>query len=130
MEKLQHQDKVILVLGTCRKYGNLFDVDKPTCATEQVVSALQMQGYKVLLVDLRKTCRRATNDSGCLSFQSREAALLTMATALELQVAMDHFGIKFHSVVTFGEVSGSITEPSDRKLMSRDSRLGFRNGLL
>lgn len=103
MEALKGHDKVVLVLGTCPLRGHP-DLVKPSSRTEKVIAALSVQGYKPILIDLRKTCRRTRSDKGCYSWTPSEANMMTVATALELLIAVRHFEIRFCSVLSFGEV--------------------------
>lgn len=68
---------------------------------EKVIAALSVQGYKPLLIDLRKTCRRRAG--GCCRWRSCKASRSTVATALELLLAVRHLKIRFCSVLSFGE---------------------------
>ena len=82
-------------------------MENPTCDTEKVVAALEQQGYKVLLLDLRQTCRRANESdpkSGCKAWNQNEADLCTVAVATNLKVAIEEYGIKIVSVVSMAEV--------------------------
>lgn len=58
----------------------------------------------MLLIDVRKTCRRTKDGKGCHQFKRKEAAILTLMTALEIKVAMEVFNIGVCSVVSFAEV--------------------------
>lgn len=105
LEKLNGEKDVLLVIGTCKKQHELVDVDDPyACATTQAVGAMRLgPGSKVLFMDLRKECRRTDDDDGCFHFSDTELQALTCQTALEILVAMDHYGIRFSAVVTFAE---------------------------
>lgn len=105
MDLLKGHKKVVLALGSCRKFAPVPSIVKPNWDTELVVSALEQRDHKVLLLDMRQTCRRAKgNKSGCKVFSKKEAALLTIATAINLKVALEHYKMKVVSVISFAEV--------------------------
>lgn len=106
MEQLEGCENVVLVLLSCRKFGVVPDMKNPHWETEKVVASLQQKGYKVLMLDLRQTCRRCSGEkNGCVSFNHKEAALLTWAVAINIRVAIEVYGIKFCSVISCAEVS-------------------------
>ena len=83
------------VLLSCRKFGVVVDLENPHWETEKVVASLKQKGYKVLMLDLRQTCRRCSGDNnGCVSFHNKEAALLTWAVAINIRLAVEVYGIK------------------------------------
>ncbi|KAK3642606.1 hypothetical protein LTR56_010654 [Elasticomyces elasticus] len=103
MELLFGSSNVILVLGTCRLRDGIPSVVNPASYTEFVVAALAMLGFKVLLLDLRKTCRRRANANFCSGFSQHELDILTAMTGLEILVAVREYNIQFCSIISFGE---------------------------
>jgi len=109
---------VILVLGTCPKFQDP-NIVEPHCRTEKIIAALQMMGYRVLLIDLRKTCRR--DRTNCRSFDNdAETNTLLVMTALEILVAIRHFQLNITSIISFAEPwSQQFTQL--RKLLKADA---------
>lgn len=106
MERLRNEKNVILLLGSCRKYEPMPNVENPTCDSEAVAAALEQHGHKVLLLDLRQTCRRHTSHpkSGCASHSAKESSLCTIATAININIALREYKIELKSVISFAEV--------------------------
>lgn len=95
----------MVLLGSCRKFAPIPSIENPNWDTELVASALEQQGYKVLLLDMRQTCRRNHGEhNGCSQFYNKESCLLTIATAINLKVALEHYKIKPSSVISIAEV--------------------------
>ena len=83
---------MVLLLGSCRKYYPTRCIEHPDCDTERVVSCLEQGGYRV------------SDGKGCAAWRRKEAALITFATAINVKVATDHYGLNIVSVISFAEV--------------------------
>ena len=105
MEHLRGDKNVVLVLGSCRLHDSVPFSGEPSNDTERVISGLEVGGSRVLMLNLRKTCRRKAGDKYCykFEFQSPESDMLTAMTMLELRIARDVFGIGVRSIVSFAE---------------------------
>lgn len=106
MMRLAGHKKTILMLGTCRKHSEIPSIENPICTTEKACAALEMEGYAVLLLDMRQTCQRHHDGTGCRAFDTyaQESTLMTLATAINIAVAEIHYKIKFVGVISFAEV--------------------------
>ena len=103
MKRLQSCQKVVLLLGSCRKFGDTPSVESPNCDTERVAKSLELLDYKVLLLDLRQTCRRDKRGGGCNAFGTVEVEMLLKCVAININVALNHYNIGIVSVVSFAE---------------------------
>nr|OQO18143.1 hypothetical protein B0A51_14735 [Rachicladosporium sp. CCFEE 5018] len=115
-------EKVVLVLGTCRLKGSVPCLAPAEAYTEEVVASLErLPGVRVILIDLRKECRRNAHSEGCHSIGDIEAAALTLATAIEIAIAKQAFDIDFTKVISFSGVWGTqyyALQQFDRRLNS------------
>jgi hypothetical protein len=66
MELIKSHQKVVLLIGSCRKFVTIPMIDGDW-ETEKVMAAFRQQGYEVLLLDMRQTCRRHSGKgtNGC-----------------------------------------------------------------
>ncbi|OQO08309.1 hypothetical protein B0A48_06179 [Cryoendolithus antarcticus] len=106
-ERLRGQE-VLLVLGMCRLLDGVPCLVPHSCYTEEIVACMErLPKQKVLIIDLRKECRRSgicdefPNGTNCDSFTKQEASKLVMATAIEIDIASRHFDITIKGVMSF-----------------------------
>ncbi|CAM1503040.1 Fc.00g078160.m01.CDS01 [Cosmosporella sp. VM-42] len=109
----QKDKTVVVILLHCplREKTTMTSTDDP-CFTDEFVTGLgkcfNNCGADVLRLDLRKQCRRNHKDNHCQGILAREQYILALATAIEMLIATNVFGIRIHSTVAFSkEVAGT-----------------------
>jgi len=105
--------EAILVLGFCPLCDNPgINLDRPSCRTLKVVSALEMpDGPPVLMLDARKDCIRHTvldpdgteHKQYCLRFLRTEFEATLEHLVFELYLIIKIFKFKISSVLAFSE---------------------------
>ena len=103
---------VVLSLESCPPRDRTPSVAKPQYVAEEAPSCMKRICVKILLIDLRKECRRMrvinkdgkkVEGNGCWESSDSQSSMLTLATAIEIAIASREYKIRFDSFSSCAE---------------------------